>query len=179
MGELIDGLLSLAQLSRDTLQFSDVDLTAIARRVEHECRERDPSRRVEVRIQDAMRVKGNARLLSVVMQNLLGNAWKFTAKQEQAHIEIGSHARTVDAIGETVYFIQDNGAGFDMAHAEKLFGTFERLHALADFAGTGIGLATIKRVIERHAGRVWAQGQENKGATFYFTLGARAVESAA
>ena len=120
-----------------------------------------------------MRVKGNARLLSVVMQNLLGNDWKFTAKQEQAHIEIGSHARTVDAIGETVYFIQDNGAGFDMAHAEKLFGTFERLHALADFAGTGLGLATVKRVIERHAGRVWAQGQENKGATFYFTLGAR------
>jgi light-regulated signal transduction histidine kinase (bacteriophytochrome) len=110
---------------------------------------------------------------------LLGNAWKFTARQEQAHIEIGSHAGTGDAIGETVYFIQDNGAGFDMAHAEKLFGTFERLHAPADFSGTGIGLATVKRVIERHAGRVWAQGKEGEGATFYFTLGTQAVESAA
>jgi PAS domain S-box-containing protein len=178
MGELIDGLLSLAQLSRDTLQFSDVDLTAITRRVENESRERDPDRRVEVRIQDEMQVKGDARLLSVVMQNLLGNAWKFTARQEVAHIDIGSQAGTGDAIGQTVYFIKDNGAGFDMAHAEKLFGTFERLHAPADFAGTGIGLATVKRVIERHAGRVWAQGREGEGATFYFTLG-RIVASGA
>lgn len=176
MGELIDGLLSLAQLSRKTLQFSEVDMSAIARRVAHECREREPDRQAQVHIQDGMLAWGDARLLSVVMQNLLGNAWKFTARQEQAHIEIGSHAGTGDAIGETVYFIKDNGAGFDMAHAEKLFGTFERLHAPADFSGTGIGLATVKRVIERHAGRVWAEGQENEGATFYFTLG-QAVES--
>ncbi|MDB5939187.1 MAG: domain S-box protein [Polaromonas sp.] len=172
MGELIDGLLSLAQLSRDTLQLEVVDLSAIARRLAQECREREPERRVEVRIQDAMRLQGDARLLSVVMQNLLGNAWKFTARQQNAHIEIGSHAGTRDAIGETVYFIKDNGAGFDMAHADKLFGTFERLHAPADFSGTGIGLATVKRVIERHAGRVWAQAQEGEGACFYFTLGA-------
>ena len=179
MGELIDGLLSLAQLSRETLQFSKVDLSAIARRVEHECREREPDRQAQVHIQDGMLARGDARLLSVVMQNLLGNAWKFTARQEQAHIDIGSQAGTGDAIGQTVYFIQDNGAGFDMAHAQKLFGTFERLHSPADFAGTGIGLATVKRVIERHAGRVWAEGQEGEGATFYFTLGARVVESAA
>jgi light-regulated signal transduction histidine kinase (bacteriophytochrome) len=178
MGELIDGLLSLAQLSRDTLQFSEVDLSAITRRVEHECREREPDRQVQVRIQDGMLVRGDARLLLAVMQNVLGNAWKFTARQHEARIEIGSQAGTMQAGGQTVYFIQDNGAGFDMAHAEKLFGTFERLHAPSDFSGTGIGLATVKRIIERHAGRVWAEGQENKGATFYFTLG-RSAESEA
>jgi PAS domain S-box-containing protein len=180
MGELIDGLLSLAQLSRDTLQFSEVDLSAIARRVELECREREPDRQVQVHIEDGMVLaRGDARLLLAVMQNVLGNAWKFTARQEAARIDIGSQAGVGQAIGQTVYFIRDNGAGFDMTHADKLFGTFERLHSPADFSGTGIGLATVKRIIERHDGRVWAQGQEGEGACFYFTLGARAVESGA
>lgn len=167
MGELIDGLLSLAQLSRGTLQFSDIDLTAMTQRIERECREREPQRQAEVKIQDAMRVKGDARLLGAMMQNLLLNAWKFTSKRAVARIEIG--ALPADS-GEAVYFVRDNGAGFDMAHVAKLFGTFERLHSPADFPGYGIGLATVKKIIEQHAGRIWAQGQENEGATFYFTL---------
>lgn len=168
MGELIDGLLSLAQLSRSTLQVRDVDLTLIARRIERECRECDPQRQAELRIQDSLRARGDARLLDSVMQNLLLNAWKFTSKRALARIEVGSLAADN---GETVYFVKDNGAGFDMAHAAKLFGTFERLHAPTDFPGYGIGLATVKKIIEQHAGRIWAQGQENEGATFYFTLG--------
>lgn len=168
MGDLIDSLLSLAQLSRGKLQVGDVDLTAIARRIERECREREPERQVEVHIQDAMRVKGDARLLDAMMQNLLLNAWKFSSRRPLARIEIGSLA--ADS-GETVYFVRDNGVGFDMAHAARLFGTFERLHSPAEFSGDGIGLATVQRIVERHAGRIWAQGQENEGATFYFTLG--------
>ncbi|CAM3482945.1 ATP-binding protein [Polaromonas hydrogenivorans] len=169
MGELIDGLLSLAQLSRDRLQIDQVDLTAIARRLAQECQERDPDRQAQIRIQDEMLVTGDGRQLLVVMQNLLGNAWKFTSKRPLAQIEVGSKA---GAANETVYFVKDNGAGFDMAYAEKLFGTFERLHSPLDFAGTGIGLATVKRVIERHGGRVWAEGKESEGAVFYFTLNA-------
>lgn len=168
MGDLIDSLLSLAQLSRGTLQVSDVDLTAIAQRIERECRERDPQRQAEVKIQDTMRVRGDARLLTAMMQNLLLNAWKFSSRRGNACIEVG---RRVADSGETIYFVKDNGVGFDMAHAAKLFGTFERLHSPADFSGHGIGLATVKRIVERHAGRIWAQGQENEGATFYFTLG--------
>ena len=169
MADLIDGLLSLAQLSRDKLQFSKVDLADIARNVEKECRERDPERQAHILIQDTMPVIGDQRLLSVILQNLLGNAWKFTSRRELARIEVGSQPGEA---GETVYFVRDNGAGFDMAYAEKLFGTFQRLHSPADFAGTGIGLATVKRVVDRHGGRIWAEGKENEGAVFYFTLGA-------
>ena len=169
MGELIDGLLSLAQLSRDKLHIGQVDLTVIARRIEQDCRERDPDRQAQVHIQDAMPVTGDRRQLVALMQNLIVNAWKFTSKRELARIEIGSQA---GAAHETVYFVKDNGAGFDMAYADKLFGTFQRLHSPADFAGTGIGLATVKRVIDRHGGRIWAEGKENGGATFFFTLAA-------
>ena len=169
MGELIDGLLSLAQLSRDTLQCNAVDLADIARSIAKECHERDPQRQAHIEIQDTMPVTGDRRLLSVVLQNLMGNAWKFTSRREGARIEVGNQPGEA---GETVYFVRDNGAGFDMAYAEKLFGTFQRLHSPADFAGTGIGLATVKRVIERHGGRIWAQGRVNEGAVFYFTLGA-------
>ena len=167
MGELIDGLLSLAKMSRETLHCGNVDLSAIARQAARDCREQDPGRQVQIDIQDGMEVYGDARLLSVVIQNLLGNAWKFTARQEAACIEV---ARRAGNGGETIYFVRDNGAGFDMAHADKLFGTFERLHTVSDFSGTGIGLATVKRVIDRHGGRIWAEGKENEGATFYFTL---------
>jgi light-regulated signal transduction histidine kinase (bacteriophytochrome) len=163
MGDLIDGLLTLAQLSRETLQWSEVDLSAIAERVAQGCKERDAERQVKVQIAEGMRVMGDTRLLSVVIENLVENAWKFTSKRQLAHIEIGRQKGTT---GESVFFVTDDGAGFDMAHAEKLFGTFERLHAPSDFSGTGIGLATVKR----HAGRIWAQGKENEGATFFFTL---------
>jgi signal transduction histidine kinase len=168
MGELIDGLLSLAQLSRDKLQFSEVDLAGIARGIGKECRERDPERQAQILVQETMQARGDRRLLSVILQNLLGNAWKFTSRVEMARIEVGSQPQEA---GETVYFVKDNGAGFDMAYAEKLFGTFQRLHSPADFAGTGIGLATVKRVIDRHGGRVWAQSKEGEGTVFFFTLG--------
>lgn len=167
MGELINGLLSLAKLSRDPLRFESVDISGIARRLEQECRQREPERQVQVQIQDRLVVQGDALLLSVVLQNLFENAWKYSAKQEAPRIDIGSEA---GAEGQTVYFVRDNGAGFDMAYADKLFGVFQRLHSPTEFAGTGVGLANVKRVVERHGGRVWAQGRLNEGATFFFTL---------
>ncbi|MDP2034068.1 MAG: ABC transporter substrate-binding protein [Polaromonas sp.] len=168
MGELIEGLLSLAKLSRDPLRAATVDLAQVARQVIQGCREREPLRRVDVHIPPSLLARGDPLLLSVVMHNLVGNAWKFTSLQPSARIEVG--CETGDD-GETVYFVRDNGAGFDMAYADKLFGTFQRLHSSADYAGTGIGLATVKRIVDRHAGRVWARAAEGQGATFYFTLG--------
>lgn len=168
MGELIEGLLSLAQLSRDELRSEAVDLSAVSRQVEQACREREPERQVQINIQEDLLAHGDPVLLLVAMNNLLGNAWKFTSKQAVARIDIGSES---GADGRTIYFVKDNGAGFDMAHAEKLFGAFERLHSHSDFSGTGLGLAIVKRVIDRHGGRVWADSVENEGATFYFTLG--------
>ena len=168
ISELIEGLLSLAQMSRQPVDMQDVNLSQLARQVEQACREREPERQVLLHIQDGLSVRGDPRLLLAVMQNLLGNAWKFTSKRAEAHINIDSE---VSASGETVYFVKDNGAGFDMTHAGKLFGTFERLHSQAEFSGTGVGLATVQRVIQRHGGRVWADSVENEGAVFYFTLG--------
>lgn len=167
MGELIEGLLSLAKMSRDQLHLQAVDLSLLSQRVMQECRERDPEREVQVSIQDGLRVVGDPTLLLVAMQNLVGNAWKYTARQAHASIEIGCETAPG---GETVYVVRDNGAGFDMAYAGKLFGAFQRLHAPSEFSGTGIGLANVKRVIERHGGRVWAESRQNEGATFYFTL---------
>ncbi|MDO9113752.1 MAG: PAS domain S-box protein [Polaromonas sp.] len=168
MGELIEGLLTLAHLSREQLKSERVDLSAVARRIENDYREREPERQVQVNIHDGLIAHGDPRLLSAVLQNLLANAWKFSAKEPRARIEVGSQ---LGAEGGTIFFVRDNGAGFDMAFTHKLFGTFERLHSPGDFPGTGIGLATVKRVIERHGGRVWAEGKPNGGATFYFTLG--------
>uniref|UniRef100_UPI00286CAF15 PAS domain-containing sensor histidine kinase n=1 Tax=Polaromonas sp. TaxID=1869339 RepID=UPI00286CAF15 len=150
MGDLIEGLLTLAHLSREQLKQEPVDLSAIARRIAHGCREKEPARQVQLQVQEHLSAHGDPRLLAAALQNLLGNAWKFTARQPLAQIEVGSEP---GADGETVYFVRDNGAGFDMAFAPKLFGTFERLHTPGDFPGTGIGLATVKRVIERHGGR--------------------------
>ncbi len=167
MGELIDGLLLLAKLSREPLHLIKVDLSLITQQVERQCRERDPDREVRVTVQSGLLVNGDATLLLVVMQNLFDNAWKYTEKRSVGEIEVGIQTA---AGGETVYFVKDNGAGFDMAYADKLFGVFQRLHAPSEFPGTGVGLANVKRVIERHGGRVWAQGQPNVGATFYFIL---------
>ena len=168
MSELIEGLLSLAQLSRDHLRLEVVDLSALSHEVEETFREREPERQVQINIQDGLLAHGDPRLLSAVMRNLLGNAWKFSSKRTAAQIDVGS---ALGADGQTVYFVKDNGAGFDMAHAEKLFATFERLHSSTDFSGTGVGLTTVKRVIDRHGGRIWAESSVNHGASFYFTLG--------
>ena len=167
MGELIDGLLSLAKLAREPLRLQRVDLSSITQQLERQCREREPGREVQVCIQNGMLVDGDATLLLVVMQNLFDNAWKYTARQATARIDVGAEPGAAD---ETIYFVKDNGAGFDMAYADKLFGVFQRLHSPAEFAGTGVGLANVKRVIERHGGRVWARGWVNEGASFYFTL---------
>lgn len=168
MGELIEGLLTLAHLSREQIKSEHVDLSTIARRIEQDYREREPLRQARLHIQDGLSAHGDARLLSAVLQNLLGNAWKFTSREMLAQIEVGCEP---GADGDSIFFVRDNGTGFDMAFSKKLFGTFERLHSPGDFAGTGIGLATVKRIIERHGGRVWAEGQLNEGAVFFFTLG--------
>jgi len=174
MGELIEGLLSLAKLSRDTMRMGAVDLTALAHRVELELREREPERlqqgMVRMTVQEGMAAWGDQVLLLLVLQNLLGNAWKFTSRRPDAHIEFGSRKPEGSETGEAVFYVRDNGAGFDMAHADKLFGTFQRLHQQSDFAGTGIGLAIVQRVINRHGGRIWAEAVKGEGATFYFTL---------
>jgi len=169
MGELIDAMLSLAQVSRSRLAWEKVDLSAEARALLSELQEREPGRAVHLEVQPGLMAQGDPRLLRQVLYNLLGNAWKFSAGQACARITLGA---LEGSEGEQVYFVRDNGAGFEMAYVEKLFGAFQRLHTEAQFAGTGIGLATVQRIIARHGGRVWAESVQGKGATFYFTLGA-------
>lgn len=168
MGELIDALLSLAQVSRTSLLWESVDLSAMAETVLNGYREREPDRVAQFDIQPGLVVQGDPRLLQRVLDNLLGNAWKFSGQQPQTCIAFG---RETDPGGQTVYFVRDNGAGFDMAYAEKLFGAFQRLHTESEFSGTGIGLATVHRIVTRHGGRVWAESAPGQGATFYFTPG--------
>ncbi|MDP2256011.1 MAG: CHASE domain-containing protein [Polaromonas sp.] len=167
MGELTDGLLSLAHVSRTSLKTDTVDLTAMAARVLENWQERDTGRAVIVHIQPDLIAQGDPTLLRQVMENLLGNAWKFTANAVAPEIWVG---KLPGSQAITTYFVQDNGAGFDMAYVDKLFGTFQRLHSPGEFAGTGIGLATSQRIISRHAGRIWAEGTVGQGATFFFTI---------
>jgi light-regulated signal transduction histidine kinase (bacteriophytochrome) len=138
----------------------------LAQTVADELQQAQPERHVEFVCTPGVMVRGDAHLLKVALENLLGNAWKFTSKREQARIEIG----VTHKVGASVYFVRDNGAGFDMAYVGKLFSAFQRLHAMTEFPGTGIGLATVQRIIHRHGGKVWAEGEPDKGATFYFTL---------
>ncbi len=168
MGELIDALLSLAQVSRSHIVWEAVDLSAMAGAVLGGRCEREPNRPVAISITPGLQVTGDRRLLQQVMDNLLGNAWKFSSQAAQTIISFGC---TTSGGGETVYTVQDNGAGFDMAYSDKLFGAFQRLHTAAEFAGTGIGLATVHRIITRHGGRVWADSVPGQGACFHFTLG--------
>ncbi len=167
MGQLIDALLGLSRVTRAPLCVQPVDLAALARPILDDLRAADPSRRVEVLLDPELPARGDPHLLGAVLQNLLENAWKFSSKREDAGIEIGS---TRDADGQTIYFVSDNGAGFDMAYADKLFGTFQRLHATSEFPGTGIGLATVRRVLDRHGGRVWLESRIDEGTTVRFTL---------
>lgn len=167
MGQLIDDLLKLSRLTRQPLHRESINLSSMARAVAAELQQRDPERKVTAVIADSVVADGDSRLLRVVLENLLNNAWKFTGKHAEARIEFGSTQRE----SETVYFVRDDGAGFDMAHADKLFAPFQRLHTVTEFAGSGIGLATVQRIIHRHGGEVWGEGAVEQGATFYFTLG--------
>ncbi len=146
-----------------------VDLSGLARSVVAQLGLLEPERRVDVVVADGLEAEGDPHLLRLVLENLLGNAWKFTAREPEARIEFGA----LDEGGRTAFYVRDNGVGFDMAYAHKLFAPFQRLHAATEFPGTGIGLATVHRVVARHGGRVWAVGEEGKGATFFFTLGGR------
>ncbi len=166
MSQLIDDLLNLARVTRSEMRHEVVDLSAMAKGILAEFQKREPEREVECVVPDGVVGHGDPRLLQVVLENLLGNAWKFTMKKPQARIELG-----VEQWDEqTVYFVRDDGPGFDMRYVDKLFGTFQRLHAASEFPGSGVGLAIVQRVIYRHGGRTWAQGVEGKGATFSFTL---------
>lgn len=167
MGQLIEDLLSLAQVARAQLHSEFVDLSGLALGILQEWQARQPERQVEVHIESGLQAQGDGRLLKVVMENLLANAWKFTSQQGRGEISAG---QKIDAAGLPVFFVRDNGAGFDMAYADKLFNPFQRLHAASEFPGTGIGLATVSRVIGRHGGRLWAESAPGCGATFFFTL---------
>lgn len=166
MGELIDDMLSLSRLSRANMQAEEVDLSELAAECVADLRLRSPDRDISVRIAPSIKTRGDRRLLRIVFDNLLGNAFKFTGPRPRATIEVGA---TVDR-GRRVYFVRDDGVGFDNRHAENLFGAFQRLHDVRDFPGSGIGLATVQRIVSRHGGRVWADGVPDRGATFSFTL---------
>jgi len=166
MAELIDGLLELSSIARKEIEHQPVDLTKTARKIALGFQKAEPQRQVELFIQEGIVVNGDAHLLVIVLQNLLDNAWKFTSKHPSAKIEFG----TKKINGEEVYFVRDDGAGFDMAYVGKLFAPFQRVHSTKDFPGTGVGLATVQRIIHRHGGRVWAEGEIERGACFYFAL---------
>jgi light-regulated signal transduction histidine kinase (bacteriophytochrome) len=170
MGELIDDLLQLSRVGRAEMSQVPVNLSDLARHVVEMLQGTRPDRSVEYVIADDMVAMGDRTLLRLTLENLLGNAWKYTERQPSARIEFGT--AVVDH--EETFFVRDNGVGFDMTYADKLFHPFQRLHG-QEFEGTGIGLATVRRIIERHNGRVWGEGKEGEGATFYFTLGERRV----
>lgn len=166
MSDIIDAMLNLSLITRRDINLMSVDLSGMARKIADELKEGQPERNVEFLIEDGVTGMGDPGLLDILLSNLLGNAWKFTSKHPSARIEFGK----TQIEGKTVYFVRDDGAGFDMTYVGKLFRPFERLHKEAEFPGTGIGLASVKRIIHRHKGTIWATGAEEKGATFYFTL---------
>jgi signal transduction histidine kinase len=172
MGALIDDLLGLARVSRADMRREPVDLGAMAERVVASLHESDPGRSVEVRIAPGLDAEADPRLMRVVLDNLIGNAWKFTRDQPHPVVEVGAEGSD----GDRRFFVRDNGAGFDMAYAGKLFGPFQRLHHADEFEGTGIGLATVQRIVRRHGGDIWAEGEVGAGATVSFTLPAENEE---
>jgi light-regulated signal transduction histidine kinase (bacteriophytochrome) len=167
MGGLIDDLMTLSMVTRTELRREQVDVSQLAAGAVARLQEQDPQRTVEVSIAPDLRASADAGLLRIALENLLGNAWKFTNRTPKPRIEIGSSSRN----GSVTFFVRDNGAGFDMARARnRLFGAFQRFHADRDFPGTGVGLATVRRIVSRHGGQVWAEAKINEGAAFYFSL---------
>lgn len=166
MAQLIDDLLRLSRVGRVEMHIGKVNLSEIAQAIITDLQKQYPERKVAVTIKPDLVARGDPEMIRIALENLLSNAWKFTGKTPDAHIEFGETRQS----GERVYFVKDNGAGFEMAYAGRLFAPFQRLHTEAEFPGTGIGLAIVRRIIGRHGGRVWAEGEVGKGATFYFTL---------
>ena len=167
MGQLIEDLLNLSRVTRREMNLEPVDLSAMALRVAQELKSQSPERIIEFDIMPNLLVRADSNLLKIVLDNLLSNAVKFSGKRPRAHIQIGM----LELSGKCAYFVRDNGSGFDMAYANKLFAPFQRLHSAQEFSGTGIGLVTVQRIIARHGGRVWPEAEVDQGATFYFTLG--------
>ncbi|HET9122191.1 MAG TPA: ATP-binding protein, partial [Acidiferrobacteraceae bacterium] len=170
MGQLIDALLKLARVTRAEMHHEQIDLAQLFHMIASDLRNQNPEHQAQFVAPARLPVQGDGALLRIVMENLLGNAWKFSARQPCSQIELGATQQAL----ETVYFVRDNGVGFNMASADKLFGAFQRLHRASEFEGTGIGLVTVARIIHRHGGRVWAKSTPGQGATFYFTLRAPA-----
>jgi light-regulated signal transduction histidine kinase (bacteriophytochrome) len=166
MAQLIDDMLKLSHVTRAEMHYEKVDLSVLARRIATELQNTQPERLVEFVIKPGLVADCDVTLLRAVLENLLGNAWKFTSKHPSARIEFGA----VESEGKHAYYVRDDGAGFDQQYVDKLFAPYQRLHTTAEFPGTGIGLATVQRIINRHGGRAWAEGGVEKGATFYFTL---------
>ena len=167
MGELIDAMLALSRVMKVELHRTPLDVSALAEQVAREVRETEPERAAEFVIHLGLRAAADPALVRALLANLIGNAWKFTSRRARARIELGQRG---EEGGQPVFFVRDNGAGFDMAHAQKLFGVFQRLHRQDDFPGTGVGLATVQRIVTRHGGRIWAEARPDEGATFCFTL---------
>jgi light-regulated signal transduction histidine kinase (bacteriophytochrome) len=166
MGQLINDLLNLSRISRADFTRQKINLSGLARKIMTDLKLQAPQRQVEFDVPDHLLVYGDPSLIKIVMDNLLNNAFKFTSQRDKARIEVGMQVQA----NQFVYFVRDNGAGFDMAYSDKLFAPFQRLHAMKEFPGTGIGLATVQRIITRHGGRIWAEAEVDKGATFFFTL---------
>ncbi|HEY3973649.1 MAG TPA: response regulator [Candidatus Sulfotelmatobacter sp.] len=173
MGNLVEALLHLSRLDRATVNCESLDLSQMARAIAEELQQSEPERQVDFLIEDGLIIEADRHLIRAALDNLMGNAWKFTRKQPHARIEVGAAPKPA----VMTYLVRDNGAGFDLAYADKLFAPFQRMHRQADFPGTGIGLATVRRIVERHGGRVWAESQVGQGATFSFTLASSSIPS--
>jgi signal transduction histidine kinase len=166
MSVLIEDLLTFSRLSRASVKFSEVNLSQITEEIINELKRQNPDRKTKIKIAPELIIQGDSTLMRAVMENLLGNAWKYSSKKEITDIEFGLKQEG----DNIVYFVKDKGAGFDMKYASKLFGVFQRLHTTEEFEGTGVGLASVYRIIRRHDGKIWAEAQEGKGAVFYFTI---------
>ena len=166
MGILIDDLLALSRISRSELHLETVNISALTHEILTNLERTQPGRKIELIMDEGLAVEADEKLLRIGMENLLNNAWKFTSRCPIAHITVGKEGWN----GTPVYYVRDDGAGFDPAYADHLFGAFQRLHTEAEFPGTGVGLATVQRIIRKHGGQIWAKGAVNQGATFYFTL---------